>query len=139
MRLVELFDAPASPDETLRQNAIDTLTPFMAQGFPFVPMHVVVKALQGQQSGIDIDAGFVMKLLDPTQVQAVSKIEGDRIYLAGADDPAEDEQNQDEAEDKIQKVKDNAIKQAQADVKQPKAPPPPKPAAPPPPPPARRP
>jgi hypothetical protein len=81
MLLCELFDSGNKMEERLRQAALEVITPYLAQGLPFVTMQQMITALR-PHSGIDITRGLLMKILDPNKTKAVDKIEGDHIVLA---------------------------------------------------------
>jgi len=115
MRLFELFDDQPSVGDHLQQAALDILTPMIAHKVPFVSVKSIVDQLRDTRPGIVIDRDLVLSLLDPDKIAAVTKIEGDRIYLSGA--PSEQNvADKTEAEKSIAKVKKNAIKQAQKKV-----------------------
>jgi hypothetical protein len=110
MLLFELFDDTAMQDndqpqadtsgkmfQRLRQAALDLITPSLGQNVPFVTMQQVVQGMSRQDTGIVMTPGLVMQLLDPEQVKAVKKIEGDRIYLARPGMP-DDDRETDEAQ-----------------------------------------
>lgn len=126
MRLDELFDSGTSIKSGLQQATIDILTPLLANKVPFVTIQSVIDNLRASRPGIVIDRALIMKILDPNQIQSISKIEGDRIYLQS---PDEDSVNsaEDEEQDQIDKVKQDAMAKAQSDVKDNAKPPPPPP------------
>ncbi len=119
MRLDELFgnDDAMTETERLRQAALDLLIPLVGQKVPFVTVQTIIDQLRQMQPGILVDRALLVKILDPDVVKAVSKIEGDRIYLASNGDEDISKENEDEATKNIQKVKDAAIQQAQKKVK----------------------
>jgi hypothetical protein len=88
MLLFELFpdDADSDPQagpmmQQLRQAALDMITPLLGQSVPFVTMHQVIAGLNDGRFGIVITPRLIMDILNPDEVKAVDKIEGDRIYL----------------------------------------------------------
>jgi hypothetical protein len=121
MLLCELFDSGNKMEERLRQAALEVITPYLAQGLPFVTMQQMITALR-PHSGIDITRGLLMKILDPNKTKAVDKIEGDHIVLAKPDEDeqtAEDDaaaaqeqqqQSEDHVNDMAQKVAKDAMK-----------------------------
>lgn len=138
MLLREIFedDAPAPPGqpdagdqptlghggemtEKLRQAALDYLTPLMGAGWPFVTTEQVAQALHHQNFGIVVTPATVMQLLNPNDVPAVSRIEGNRIYFKDAEEeqPDQEEKQKDEQKDR-QQVQNMAQQQAQNSVKQ---------------------
>jgi hypothetical protein len=68
--------------QQLRQSALDVITPLLGQNVPFVTMDQMIDALSHSKFGIVITPSLIMSILDPDSVKAVSKIEGDRIFLA---------------------------------------------------------
>ena len=119
MRLNELFDnnnPQMSIANRLKQAALDIITPLLAHRVPFITVQNVIDELRDTRSGIVVDRSLVMKLLNPMKVKAVSKIEGDRIYLSPPDEGPAAQNSKDEAENNIQNVKDKAIKQAKSRV-----------------------
>ena len=129
MRLFELFpddDQPLKPNsggemkEQLRQAALDLITPLLGQNVPFVTMQQVIDSLSGSRFGIVITPSLVMDILNPTEVKAVEKIEGGRVYLADLNSADPDrEVDQDQAEKDDQTVDDMAASQANKQMKQP--------------------
>jgi hypothetical protein len=131
MFLFELFDADEMTDQ-LQQAALDYLTPLLSQNVPFVTVNQMIEALRNSQFGIVINRPVIMDLLDPDKVEAVAKIEGDRIYLKKPDE-VDREVDDDEAEQDQEQVSLKAQDQAQKNITEPApapAPEPKKPAAP---------
>lgn len=126
MRLDELFaDFTAnSLRQRLTQDILDLITPLLAQHVPFITMHQVIDLVRTTRPGIAIDRGTIMELLDPEQIPAISKIEGDRIYLQGQPPPG-GESGEEAAEQDRKHVHDTAVQQAKHDLDKPA----PKPAA----------
>ena len=113
MFLCELFDSGNDMEERLRQSALEVITPYLAQGLPFVTMQQVIDAMRRNRSGMDITRGLLMKILDPNKVKAVDKIEGDHIVLAK---PDEGDENKDDAQaeaEQQQQSKDHVDDMAQ--------------------------
>lgn len=110
-------------EEKLRQEALDVITPYLAQGVPFVTVQQIIDAMNRRDSGMTITRGLLMKILDPNTVKAVDKIEGDRIVLAkpeGEEDEAEESEDQQKQEQQAdQHVNDMAQDAAKNAVKQP--------------------
>src|SRR4051812_44695612 len=90
----------------LQQAALDYLTPLLAQNVPFVTIDQMVEALRSREFGIIISRPLIMDLLNPEQIEAVSKIEGDRIYLQSADGDETREVDADDAEKDKERVGD---------------------------------
>lgn len=116
MHLFELFDDPNSLTHSLRQAALDMLTPMAAHKVPFVTVQQVGEELARQHSGLVINRGLIIDILNPDEVKIIKKIEGDRIYLSI---PAEDEHRstKDDAEKQKEKVSKTAASQAMKDLK----------------------
>lgn len=117
MLLLELFGGGDDVMAQMRQNALDVITPFLAQDVPFITVNQVIDGLRHNDNmGIAVDRSLVMELLDPDQIKAVDRIEGNRIYLTQPEDAtrqvdAEDKQND---QDTVQKMaQDQAAKQIQ--------------------------
>lgn len=128
MLLLELFDDSENDDDQsvpshgemrqqLRQAALDIITPMLGQNVPFVTMKQIVDSMSGARFGIVITPALIMDILNPDEVKAVSKIEGDRIYLQ---DPSstDREVNKDQAEQDAEKVSDMAVNQINQEIKQ---------------------
>ena len=114
MLLLELFDN-GEMTEQLRQAALDYLTPFMSQKVPFVTIKQMIDALHNSQFGLVINRAMIMDLLNPEQVQAVDKIEGDRIFLTNPDKVAEPSEGDAE---QVQQNKDHVTSMAVDKIKQ---------------------
>jgi hypothetical protein len=115
MLLCELFDVDNLPGD-LRQTAMDFLTPMAAQKVPFVTMQQMADQLRHAQTGIVIDRGLLMDILDPNEVKIVKKIEGDRIYLTPPDPGRDAENSKDDAEKNQQKIAKSAVDTAKKDI-----------------------
>ncbi len=115
MLLFELFDSNGEMMEQLRQAALDFITPLLGQDLPFVTVQQVIDALRNDKMGISITRGLVMQILNPDQVKAVDKIEGDRIYLSNPENPPS-ETSQDDKEKEAEQVTDMAQDQAKKQV-----------------------
>jgi hypothetical protein len=112
MLLFELF-SDNDLTTNLKQAALDYLTPLVAHNVPYVTIQSMVDELRKLNSGLTIDRAFIMNLLN--DVQVVSQIQGDRIYISKPDN--EKDEDEKEGEDNIQRVKDAAIKQAKENIK----------------------
>jgi hypothetical protein len=99
----------------LQQAALDIITPLLGQDVPFITVNQVIDALKGDRFGIAINRAIVLQILDPEVIKAVSKIEGDRVYLKepeGADHEVDAEDKQQEQDH----VADMSQQQAAKDV-----------------------
>jgi hypothetical protein len=116
MLLYELFENETDLDagemtDDLRNAVLDYLTPFMSQNLPFVTIDQVIDALRQGHFGVVINRAMVMDLLDPQTVQAVAKIENDRIYLQSPDADPSREVDGDDAEKDQKHVANMAVDQ----------------------------
>jgi hypothetical protein len=118
MLLIELFDSGGDMKDGLRQAVLNIITPFLGQNIPFVTIQHVIDGLRAARFGITITRGLVMELLDPEVMKAVSKIEGDRIYLAEPDAEGEKTTDAEDAEKDQEQVQDMAQNQAKQQVQQ---------------------
>ncbi len=116
MFLVELFDSGNDMMNKLRQEALEFITPMLGQDVPFVTVNQVIDALSNGKLGIAINRALVMKILDPDELQAVNKIEGDRIYLNEPDSP-QNARSENDKEKEAEHVSDVAKKQAAKNIK----------------------
>lgn len=121
MLLCELFDSGNNMEEKLRQAALEIITPYHAQGLPFVTMQQVIDKLR-PHSGLDITRALLLKILDPNKVKAVDRIEGDHIVFADQTEGEEQhddlEAQQKQAEQNQQQVNDMAMNAAQNQMQQ---------------------
>jgi hypothetical protein len=132
MFLCELFDDSSTNEmtEQLRQAALDYLTPLLAANVPFITINQMLEAIRNRRLGVIITREILLDVLDPDQIEAVSKIEGDRIYLGGEDSETHEVDAQD-AEKEQAHVSDMAQDQAKKTIAEPpKAPAAPKDAKP---------
>lgn len=119
MRLFELFSSGNDMMMQLRQDALDVITPYLGQKVPFITVNQVIDGLRSSSdSGIMIDRSLVMDLLDPDEVKAVDKIEGDRIYLADPQGNAQalDVEDKEKDQDKVADMAKNQTKKQQDQV-----------------------
>ena len=119
MLLCEIFSTGGEMKDRLRQAALDIITPFIGQDLPFITIQQVIDALRRRDLGIMVDRGLLLDVLNPAEVKAVEKIQGDHIILAkpdGEDDQVENDQadqqkNDDHVSDMAQQAAQTAIKQ----------------------------
>ena len=113
MRLFELFDdGPLDVTDDIKQSLMDILTPMVASRVPFVTIQQVIDKLRQLRTGLSIDRNLIMSMLDPDKIKIISKIEGDRVYLANPSAP-DRSLGKDDKEKEADHVKDMAQKQAQ--------------------------
>ena len=117
MLLCEIFD-PYDMTDQLRQAALDYLTPLMSQNVPFVTVNQMIEALRSSGFGIVINRSIIMDLLNPEQVEAVDRIEGDRIFLHQPG-KVEREVDAEDAEQDQAHVSDMAQSQAKKTLEEP--------------------
>ena len=117
MLILELFDNGGELTNQIRQDALDIITPYLGSDLPFVTVNQIIDGLRNNSKhGIVIDRSLVMSILDPDHVKAVSKIEGNRIYLAQPEDATRKVSVDDEGKDQEQvsdMAQDQATKQVQ--------------------------
>lgn len=87
MRLYELFDDSLNIPHDIQEYLMDVLTPMVATHVPFVTVQQIIDKLRDMQTGVSIDRGLIMKVLDPDKIKIIKKIEGDRIYFNDPDAP----------------------------------------------------
>src|SRR3954465_7428050 len=102
MKLLELFQSPPlDMGQDMANMLQDILTPLAAQKVPFVTVQQIIDKLRDFRTGITIDRGMLLNLLDPEKVKIIFKIEGDRIYLNLGNESEGDRKN-DETEQRDQ-------------------------------------
>lgn len=109
MYLYEIFDSSL---DDLKQVALDYLTPLLAQNVPFIPIISLIDELKKTQSGLTIDNALIKKIFKGNPKFILTD---DKIYINNP--PDQKDQEEVEAEKNIDKVKTNAIKQAQKEIK----------------------
>lgn len=116
MYLFELYsDDSASVVDDLRSEMLNYLTPLVSSGVKFITIEDAEKSLKNLRSGLIIDRGLVMRVLDPNAIKMVKKISGNRIYLdIPVDEMTAKTQDQEEKDEK--KVSDMASKQAKKEI-----------------------
>lgn len=102
--------------DMLRQQLLDYLTPLVAHEVAFVSIHDIADTLRNYRTGLTIDRGMIMELIDPDDMKVIKKIEGDKVYLdtvqAATSDASAEEKERDE-----KKIKNSAAKQAKKELK----------------------
>lgn len=116
MLLRELFERDQEPSmlAQLRREALDMLTPRAAHRQKYVTVQEVIDHLRELQTGLAIDRGLIMDILDPDQVEIVSKIEGDKIWL-GIPQPDDKKSAEEEVSD-AEALENDAQKQAAKEI-----------------------
>lgn len=114
MNILEIFeDEVLDVRERLKQNALDIITPFVANNVPFITVQQVIDTLRNSRPGVFIDRGLIMNILEPTSIKLISKIEGDKIYLQKPVDDlraASDDQEEKDIDHVKAKARDTAKK-----------------------------
>lgn len=100
----------------MRQDALDVITPFLAQNVPFITVNTIIDGLRNFDLGIMIDRSLVMQLLDPDVIKGIDRIEGDRVYLTNPNNADNNEFSEDDAEKQAEQVNDMAQNQAKKQV-----------------------
>jgi hypothetical protein len=118
MLIFELFDSSGGElMDQMRQDALDVITPFLAQDVPFITINQIIDGLKSFKLGIVIDRSLIMQLLDPDTLKAIDRIEGDRIYLTQPEDATREVDAKDQQKD-MDHVNDMAQNQAKKQVNQ---------------------
>ena len=100
---------------TLRQQIMDYLTPLVAHEVDFVTVPDIENTLRDYRTGLTIDRGLVMELLDPNSMKLIKKIEGDKVYLNVVAAMTSAKTADDKQRDAV-KITDKATKQAKKDI-----------------------
>ena len=108
MLLCEIFDDNLNITNDIRQYVMDVLTPMVAAHVPFVTVQQVIDELRDMRTGVSIDRGLIMNILDPNKIKIIKKIEGDNIYF---NDPPIVSANKDTEEKNKEKVFKTATSQ----------------------------
>ena len=116
MRLDELFDdGPLNVTDDLAEDVMEILTPFAVAKVRYVTIQQIIDKLSQLGTGLSIDRGLIMDMLDPNKIKLVKKIEGDRIYLA-VPGSEQREVDDDQAEKDAEHVSKQAAQQAQKSI-----------------------
>ena len=115
MLLRELFEDIGSGDMMtgLRAQVIDYLIPMVSHDVDFVTVQDIETMLRDARTGLTIDRGLVMQILDPTKTKMVKKVEGDKVYLsvtASMNNSASDDEQEKAADDLTSKATQQAKK-----------------------------
>lgn len=117
MLLLELFSSGGDMMDQMRQDALDVITPYLGMKVPFVTVNQVIDGLRSNSNlGIVIDRSLIMDLLNPENVKAVDKIEGNRIYLTNPEAVSREVDADDKEKDQeqvTQMAQDQAKQQTQ--------------------------
>lgn len=118
MLLRELFEDVNGGDmmNSLRQQVLDYLIPMVSHEVEFVTVQDIEAMLRDSRTGLTIDRGLVMQVLDPTKAKLVKKIEGDKVFLSVTAAMTNDASD-DEAEKAADDLNDKATKQAVKNIK----------------------
>jgi len=116
MRLYEIFDDSLNITDDIREYLMDVLTPMLAAHIPFVTVQQVIDKLRDMRTGVSIDRGLIMHMLDPDKIKIVKKIEGDRIYFNDPEAPITSS-NKDTEEKNKKKVLKMATDQVKKELK----------------------
>jgi hypothetical protein len=113
MYLFELFDDEGSMTDLLRSQVMDYLTPLAANGVESVPIQNIADVLRNSRTGLVIDRGLIMRLLEPDVCKLVKEIQGDKVYLAlPVDDmSAKREEDKEKDREQINRTAENKAKQ----------------------------
>ncbi len=118
MLLRELFeDTGGDMMNGLRQQVLDFLIPMVSHDVEFVTVQDIEAMLRDARTGLTIDRGLVMQILDPTKVKMVKKVEGDKVFLsvtAAMTSTANDDEQEKQADDLNNKATAQAVKNIKA-------------------------
>ncbi len=87
MLLCELFDDSLNITDDIREYVMDVLTPMVASHVPFVTVQQIIDKLRDMRTGVSIDRGLIMDILNPDKIKIIQKIQGDRIYFNDPEAP----------------------------------------------------
>jgi protein required for attachment to host cells len=114
MLLCELFGSGDMIDD-LRQQIMDYLTPMVSRDQDSVPIQDIEQAVRSYRTGLSVDRGLIMQILDPTKMKLIKKVEGDKIYLNVAA-AMTSKSNPETKEKQEKKISDKATAQAKKAV-----------------------
>lgn len=115
MYLFELFSGEdGGMIDHLRSQVMDYLTPLAASEIEFIPIQDIADILRNARTGLVIDRGLIMRLIEPNECKLVKEIQGDKIYLQLPMDDMSAKREEDEEKDKmkVQKSAETAAKKA---------------------------
>lgn len=117
MYLFELFNDEGGMTNVLRSQVTDYLTPLAAEKVEYIAIQQVADFLRDSKTGLVIDRGMIMDLLNPEKCKIVKEIQGDKVYLAlPLDDmSAKTEENAEKDREKVASTASNTAKKAVAD------------------------
>jgi hypothetical protein len=115
MLLFELFDEDGGMVDQLRGQVMDYLTPLAASGVEFTEMDDIAEVLRNARTGLIIDRGLIMRLIDPNVCKLVNKVEGEKVYLSLPVDEISAKTRDQEEMDK-QKIEKTAVATAKKQV-----------------------
>lgn len=114
MYLFELFGEQddGGMTELLRSQVMDYLTPLAAEEVEYIPIQDIADVLRNARTGLVIDRGLIMRLIEPNVCKLVKEIQGDKVYLAlPVDDmAAKTEQDEEKDREKIAKTGEQMAK-----------------------------
>lgn len=103
--------------ETIRGQIMDYLTPLAASEVEWIPIQDIADTLRSVGTGLVIDRGLIMRLIDPNVCKLVKEIQGDKVYLAVPVDDMAAQTEEDEEKDR-EKVAKTGEQQAKKAVQQ---------------------
>jgi hypothetical protein len=103
--------------QQIRQAALDVITPLLGQNVPFITMEQLIDRLSNARFGIVITPALIMAILNPDDIKAISKIEGNRIYLQGPGVADSEHDDQHDVEQDKKHVGDMAVDQINQELK----------------------
>lgn len=115
MRLFEFLDTTNGMMDSLRQTVMDYLTPLVARKVDSITIQDIEDTLRSRDSGLTIDRGLIMDLLNPDKIKLVKKIAGDKVYL-NAIAAMNSASTQKDKEKAAEKLSDKATRQAKKEI-----------------------
>lgn len=119
MLLNELFsDDDGSMIDHLRSQVMDYLTPLAAKGVDFIPIQEIRDVLRQARSGLIVDRGLIMRIIEPNICKLVNRVEGNKVYLSLPVDEisARNEHDKEKEAEKIQNKAMDVAKKALGDA-----------------------
>jgi hypothetical protein len=118
MRLYELFEeAEDGMIAQLRQHVMDHVLPMISHDVESVPIQDIQDKLTNMKTGLVIDRALVQQILDPTKLQMIKKVEGDRVYFNIKPEVDVPTANAAEQERRQDRLKGKATDEAKAKIK----------------------
>lgn len=119
MFLYELFESEdGGMIAQLRQYVMDYVLPMVSHDVDSVPIQDIEDKLVSMKTGLAINRSLVQQVLDPTKLQMIKKVEGDRVYFNVDAEQVTPDASQQEQERRTEKFHARATDAAKEKVKQ---------------------